>query len=62
MKPRRLLAELAQARRKRIQSKPWVPTPEEAAAIANGTLIVMPIVGGPVIMIDLSGASSPRKP
>jgi hypothetical protein len=34
---------------------------EEAAAIAAGDLFVVPIVGGPVIYIDLS-ARSPRKP
>ena len=59
---RHLLPELARTRRQHVQFEPWVPTPEEAAAIAAGDLIVLPIAGGPVIKIDLGAASSPRKP
>ena len=62
MKPRRRLPELARMRRQRIPAEPWLPTPEEAAAIAAGDLLVFPILGGPVIKIDLSAASLKPKP
>jgi len=55
-----LLAELARVRRARIEPEPWIPTEEEKAAIADGSLIVLPIVGGPVIYIDLR-AGKPAK-
>lgn len=52
-----LLAEMARARRTRFEPDPWIPTEEEKTAIAEGTLIVFPIKGGPLIWIDLRAAA-----
>lgn len=60
MKRSLLLQELAGARRARIEPEPWIPTEEEKAAMADGSLIVIPIVGGPRIYIDLR-AGRPAK-
>jgi hypothetical protein len=52
-----LLAVLARAQLQvqRLQrfKDDWAPSEEERAAMAEGTLIVIPIVRGPRIVIDL---------
>jgi len=48
-----LLADMARARRARVESEPWVPTDEEKQAMAEGSLIVIEPAGGPRIFIDL---------
>jgi hypothetical protein len=47
-----MLATMAKARRARLPFERWVPTEEESRAIADGTLTVIPCIGGP-IYIDL---------
>ena len=50
-----LLADLARARIVRYQPEPWRPTDEQKAAIAAGTLIAIPIRGGPCVLIRQEG-------
>ena len=50
-----LLADLARARIARYQPEPWHPTEEQKAAIAAGTLIAIPIPGGPCVLIRPEG-------
>ena len=57
---RRLLPELARARRACLEPEPWIPTEEEKAAIADGSLIVIPLRGGPVIYMNLARPEPPR--
>jgi hypothetical protein len=52
-----MLAAMAKARRARAVSAPWIPTEEQSRAIAEGTLIVIGVACGP-ILIDLSAEGS----
>jgi len=48
-----LLADMARARRARVEPEPWVPTDEEKQAMVEGSLIVIEPAGVPRIFIDL---------
>ena len=53
-----MLAAMAKARRARLPLEMWAPTEEESRAMAEGTLTVIPCLGGP-IYIDLREEEPP---
>lgn len=57
-----LLMKVAQARRRRYQAPPFVPTEEQQRAIDAGTLIVIAFAFGPRIFINLSDDPNLIKP